>query len=134
MIYMSLSVPMKLQPMFGNFLPEVIGSDEDLHHVVVHILLGGWGWWEGLLCVRLDREPPLQGAAVKHCHICYAVRNVDRARAGQAGRQCHALKSWSAGFADVLTLALVRLRAAVPAARLRVACGHRGGGKHRGGR
>lgn len=69
MIYMSLSVPMKLQPMFGNFLPEVIGSDEDLHHVVVHILLGGWGWWEGLLCVRLDREPPLQGAAVKHCHI-----------------------------------------------------------------
>lgn len=46
-------------------------SYEDLHHVVVHFLLGEWGCWRGrLLRVRMDREPPLQGAAVKHWHIC----------------------------------------------------------------
>lgn len=46
-------------------------SYEYLHHVVVHFLLGEWGCWRGrLLRVRMDREPPLQGAAVKHWHIC----------------------------------------------------------------
>lgn len=49
---------------------------------------------------------------------CYAVRDVDGAGTGQAGRQCHALKGWSAGFADVLTLALLSLSTAVPAACL----------------
>lgn len=49
---------------------EVTGSNEDLHHVVVHFLMGGRDWRMGLLLwVGLDRDPPLQGAAVKHWHI-----------------------------------------------------------------
>lgn len=59
---------------FGCFVTEVMGSDEDLHHVVVHFLLGGRDWKRGvLLWVGLDGESPLQGAAVKHWHICTEV-------------------------------------------------------------
>lgn len=57
--------------------PEVRGSDENLHHVTVHILLGGLGWRRALLLwVGLDREPPLQGAAVKHCHIYTEIKKI----------------------------------------------------------
>lgn len=49
---------------------------------------------------------------------CYAIRDVDRARTGQASRQCHALKGGRAGLASVLTLALLSLCAAVSAACL----------------
>lgn len=45
-------------------------SDEDLHHVIFHFLLGKCGWRRGqLLWIGLDRGPPLQGAAVKNWHI-----------------------------------------------------------------
>lgn len=65
-----------------------------------------------------DGKPSFQGAALKHWHICYAVRDVDWAGAEQASRQHHALQAWSAGLAGVLTLSLLSLRAAVPAACL----------------
>ncbi len=70
----------------------------------------------------------------RQCELtCYAVGDVNGAWAGQTGRQRHALQGWSAGLAGVLTLALLGLCAAIPAACLWVACGHWGGRKHRGG-
>lgn len=64
----------------------LVGSDEDLHHVVVHFLLGQ-GWRRGLLLwVGLDKEPPLQGAAVKHWHI-YAgmTKNIEKLSVSLSG-------------------------------------------------
>lgn len=71
-----------------------------------------------MLWVGLDGEPTFQGAAVKCLYICYAVRDVDGAGAGQASWQCHALQGWSAGLAGVLTVTLVGLCVAVSAACL----------------
>lgn len=69
--------------------------------------------------------------ALSYC-TCDAVRYVDGAGAGEAARQGRALQGWGARLAaSLLVLALVCLGAAVPAARLRVACCQ---GQDRGGR
>lgn len=76
--------------------------------------------WLQCVCVKAEPLTNLSSDMSNRQYelTCYAVRDVDGARTGEAGRQCHALKCWSAGLVGVLTLALLSLCAAVPAARL----------------